>query len=54
MAHHRPEGEEIQVDMTGMAMPEELAEAVLFLVSYGSDHMSGQNIIFGIPMPPRG
>jgi hypothetical protein len=38
--------------MTGMAMPEELAEAVLFLVSYGSDHMSGQNIIFGIPMPP--
>ena len=52
MAHHRPEGGEIQVDMTGMAMPEELAEAVLFLVSYGSDHMSGQNIIFGIPMPP--
>jgi NAD(P)-dependent dehydrogenase (short-subunit alcohol dehydrogenase family) len=53
MAHHRPEGQEVQVDMSGLAMPEELAEAVLFLVSHGSDHMSGQNIIFGIPMPPR-
>ncbi|MFC1948504.1 SDR family NAD(P)-dependent oxidoreductase [Chloroflexota bacterium] len=54
MAHHRPEGQEVTVDMRGMAMPEELAEAVLFLVSYASDHMSGQNILFGIPMPPRG
>jgi len=42
---------EIKVDMSMMAMPEELAEAVLFLVSHGSDHMSGQNIIFGVPMP---
>jgi NAD(P)-dependent dehydrogenase (short-subunit alcohol dehydrogenase family) len=52
MARGRQEGREIKVDMTGMAMPEELAEAVLFLVSSGSDHMSGQNIIFGIPMMP--
>jgi NAD(P)-dependent dehydrogenase (short-subunit alcohol dehydrogenase family) len=43
-------GEKLQVDMSGMAMPEELAEAVLFLVSHGSDHMSGKNIIFGMPM----
>jgi len=48
------EGRQIQVDMKGLAMPEELAEAVLFLVSSGSDHMIGQNIIFGLPMePPR-
>jgi 3-oxoacyl-[acyl-carrier protein] reductase len=52
MERSRQEGREIKVDMTGMAMPEELAEAVLFLVSSGSDHMSGQNIIFGIPMTP--
>jgi 3-oxoacyl-[acyl-carrier protein] reductase len=52
MARGRQEGREIKVDMTGMAMPEELAEAVLFLVSSASDHMSGQNIIFGIPMMP--
>jgi NAD(P)-dependent dehydrogenase (short-subunit alcohol dehydrogenase family) len=52
MARGRQEGREIKVDMSGMAMPEELAEAVLFLVSSGSDHMSGQNIIFGIPMVP--
>ena len=49
MERGRQEGREIQVDMSGMAMPEELAEAVLFLVSSGSDHMSGQNIIFGVP-----
>jgi NAD(P)-dependent dehydrogenase (short-subunit alcohol dehydrogenase family) len=49
----RQEGREVRVDMTGLAMPEELAEAVLFLVSSGSDHMSGQNIIFGTPAPPR-
>jgi 3-oxoacyl-[acyl-carrier protein] reductase len=35
------------------AEPEELAEMVLFLVSSASDHMSGQNIIFGVPTPPR-
>jgi len=46
----RQEGREIKVDMSKLAMPEELAEAVLFLVSSGSDHMSGQNIIFGTPM----
>ncbi len=46
----RQEGRNVPVDMTGMAMPEELAEAVLFLVSSASDHMSGQNIIFGLPM----
>ncbi len=51
MEYHRPEGQEIKVDMTKLAMPEELAEAVLFLVSSGSDHMSGQNIVFGTPMP---
>lgn len=33
------------------AEPEELAEAVLFLVSDASNHMSGQNIIFGVPTP---
>ncbi len=54
MARGRQEGRNIPVDMSGMAMPEELAEAVLFLVSSGSDHMSGQNIIFGIPMAPGG
>jgi NAD(P)-dependent dehydrogenase (short-subunit alcohol dehydrogenase family) len=48
----RQEGREVRADMSKLklAMPEELAEAVLFLVSYGSDHMSGQNIIFGVPM----
>ena len=46
---NRPPGQEIKIDMSGLAMPEELAEAVLFLVSSGSDHMSGQNIIFGTP-----
>ena len=54
MERGRQEGREIKVNMTGMAMPEELAEAVLFLVSSGSDHMSGQNIIFGLPMAPGG
>ena len=51
MERGRQEGREINVDMSGMAMPEELAEAVLLLVSSGSDHMSGQNIIFGVPRP---
>jgi NAD(P)-dependent dehydrogenase (short-subunit alcohol dehydrogenase family) len=46
----RQEGRKVEVDMSKLAMPEELAEAVLFLVSKGSDHMSGQNIVFGIPM----
>jgi NAD(P)-dependent dehydrogenase (short-subunit alcohol dehydrogenase family) len=52
MERGRQEGRNIPVDMKGLAMPEELAEAVLFLVSSGSDHMSGQNIIFGVPMEP--
>jgi NAD(P)-dependent dehydrogenase (short-subunit alcohol dehydrogenase family) len=52
MEKHRPEGQELSVDTSKLAMPEELAEAVLFLVSRGSDHMSGQNIVFGTPMVP--
>lgn len=54
MERGRQEGRQVTVDMSGLAMPEELAEAVLFLVSSASDHMSGQNIIFGTPSPPRG
>jgi NAD(P)-dependent dehydrogenase (short-subunit alcohol dehydrogenase family) len=38
--------------MSMFAEPEELAEAVLFLVSDASNHMSGQNIIFGVPTAP--
>lgn len=52
MERGRQEGREIKFDTSILAMPEELAEAVLFLVSSGSDHMSGQNIIFGVPMAP--
>jgi 3-oxoacyl-[acyl-carrier protein] reductase len=37
------------VDTSKICTPEEVAEAVLFLASSGSDHMSGQNIIFGTP-----
>ena len=43
----RKAGEE--VDLSRICTPEEVAEAVLFLASAGSDHMSGQNIIFGTP-----
>ena len=43
----RKAGEE--VDTSRICTPEEVAEAVLFLASAGSDHMSGQNIIFGTP-----
>jgi 3-oxoacyl-[acyl-carrier protein] reductase len=43
----RKAGEE--VDVSKICTPEEVAEAVLFLASMGSDHMSGQNIIFGTP-----
>ena len=42
-----------QMSISMFAEPEELAEAVLFLVSNASDHVSGQNIIFGVPTPPR-
>jgi 3-oxoacyl-[acyl-carrier protein] reductase len=45
----RREKEGQQMDLSKFAKPEELAEAVLFLVSEASDHMSGKNIIFGIP-----
>jgi NAD(P)-dependent dehydrogenase (short-subunit alcohol dehydrogenase family) len=43
----RKAGEE--VDTSRICTPEEVADAVLFLASAGSDHMSGQNIIFGTP-----
>jgi 3-oxoacyl-[acyl-carrier protein] reductase len=43
----RKAGEEI--DLSKLCTPEEVAEAVLFLASTASDHMSGQNIIFGTP-----
>lgn len=39
--------------MTNLATPEEVASAVLFLVSDDSNHVSGQNIIFGVPAAPR-
>jgi 3-oxoacyl-[acyl-carrier protein] reductase len=42
-----------QMSISMFAEPEELAEAVLFLVSSASDHVSGQNIIFGVPTQPR-
>jgi 3-oxoacyl-[acyl-carrier protein] reductase len=38
-----------KVDLSKICTPEEVAEAVLFLASSSSDHMSGQNIIFGTP-----
>jgi NAD(P)-dependent dehydrogenase (short-subunit alcohol dehydrogenase family) len=41
-----------EVDMSRYCTPEEVAEAVLFLASTGSDHMSGQNITFGTPTSP--
>lgn len=41
--------------MNNLATPEEIAAATLFLVSDDSNHVSGQNIIFGVPAsrPPR-
>jgi NAD(P)-dependent dehydrogenase (short-subunit alcohol dehydrogenase family) len=42
-----------QRPVSALAEPEELAEAYLFLVSSASDHVSGQNIIFGAPAPQR-
>jgi len=50
MVGKQPE-EQQQRSITMFAEPEELAEMVLFLVSGASDHMSGQNIIFGVPAP---
>jgi NAD(P)-dependent dehydrogenase (short-subunit alcohol dehydrogenase family) len=38
-----------KVDLSKACTPEEVAAAVLFLASAASDHMSGQNIIFGTP-----
>jgi NAD(P)-dependent dehydrogenase (short-subunit alcohol dehydrogenase family) len=46
----RKAGEE--VDTSVYCTPEEVAEAVIFLSSTGSDHMSGQNITFGTPTSP--
>jgi NAD(P)-dependent dehydrogenase (short-subunit alcohol dehydrogenase family) len=43
----RHAGEE--VNLSRLCTPEEVAEAVLFLASAASDHMSGQNVIFGTP-----
>jgi len=47
LERRRKAGEEI--DLSRICTPEEVAEAVLFLASAGSDHMSGQNITFGTP-----
>jgi 3-oxoacyl-[acyl-carrier protein] reductase len=41
-----------EVDLSRYCTPEEVAEAVLFLASTSSNHMSGQNIIFGTPTSP--
>lgn len=41
-----------EIDSSRYCTPEEVAEAVLFLVSDASNHMSGQNIIFGTPTNP--
>lgn len=38
-----------QMDLSNFAKPEDLAAAALFLVSGSADHVSGQNIIFGVP-----
>ncbi len=48
----RQAAEQQQRSISMFAEPEELAEMVLFLVSSASDHMSGQNIIFGVQTPP--
>ncbi len=45
-----PEQQKRSISM--FAEPEELAEAYLLLASSASDHMSGQNIIFGVPTQP--
>lgn len=50
LERRRQAGEE--VDLSRYCTPEEVAEAVIFLASAGSDHMSGQNIIFGTPTSP--
>jgi NAD(P)-dependent dehydrogenase (short-subunit alcohol dehydrogenase family) len=52
LERRRQQGHEI--DLNRLAKPEEIAEAVLFLASEASDHMSGQNIIFGTPRAPGG
>jgi 3-oxoacyl-[acyl-carrier protein] reductase len=44
------EGQQRPISM--LAEPGELAEAYLLLASSASDHMSGQNIIFGVPAQP--
>ena len=52
-AREEREGQVQGPTISMFAEPEELAAAVLFLVSGDSDHMSGQNIIFGVPTAPR-
>jgi 3-oxoacyl-[acyl-carrier protein] reductase len=50
------QSEQQQQRTSTLAEPEDLAEAVLLLVSKASDHISGHNIIFGAPAvqgPPR-
>jgi 3-oxoacyl-[acyl-carrier protein] reductase len=49
--------EQQQRSISMFAEPEDLAEAVLLLVSSASDHISGQNFIYGVPAvggpPPK-
>jgi 3-oxoacyl-[acyl-carrier protein] reductase len=41
-----------EVDTSRLCTPEEVAEAVVFLASAATAHMSGQNITFGTPTSP--
>jgi NAD(P)-dependent dehydrogenase (short-subunit alcohol dehydrogenase family) len=41
-----------EVDTSKLCTPEEVAEAVVFLSSEATAHMSGQNIVFGTPTSP--
>jgi 3-oxoacyl-[acyl-carrier protein] reductase len=41
-----------EVDTSKLCTPEEVAEAVVFLASASTAHMSGQNIVFGTPTSP--
>jgi 3-oxoacyl-[acyl-carrier protein] reductase len=48
--------EQQQRSISMFAEPEDLAEGVLLMVSSASDHISGQNLIYGVPAvqgPPR-
>ena len=48
-----PAGQGDRGTMSNLATSEEIAAATLFLVSDDSNHVSGQNIIFGVPAIPR-